>query len=151
MNWVLKTFEALTVDELYAILQLRTRVFIIEQQCFYEDADNKDQKSYHLMGWQGDLLAAYTRIIPAGISFELPSIGRVVTDPAARGKGSGRLLMQQSIQSLYHLFGRVSIQIGAQLYLQKFYESLGFNRVSEIYLEDGIEHVEMIKEVDATY
>lgn len=146
MNWELKTYSQLTLDELYAILQLRAEVFIVEQNCPYQDLDNKDKKSYHLLGWDDDFLAAYTRILPSGISFEEASVGRVVTSPKSRGKGTGRLLMEESIKNLYKLFGAVSIRIGAQLYLKKFYNSLGFEPVGDIYQEDGIEHIEMVKQ-----
>jgi ElaA protein len=145
MNWILKKFEDLTPHELYAIIQLRNEVFVVEQNCAYQDADNKDQESWHLMGWQGDLLAAYTRILPPGITYDQPSIGRVVTSPAIRKTGIGKQLMKKSIESVEKLFGKTPIQIGAQLYLKEFYESLGFQQSSEIYLEDGIEHIEMIK------
>lgn len=145
MKWVLKSFNELTVQELYAILQLRSEVFVVEQHCPYLDEDNKDQQSHHLMGWEGHLLAAYARILPASIAFKEPSIGRVVTSPKARRMGLGRLLMLQSLEELYQLYGKVPIRIGGQLYLQKFYESLGFGQAGEVYLEDGIEHIEMIK------
>jgi ElaA protein len=143
--WSLKPFEQLSLQELYSILQLRIEVFIVEQNCPFQDADNKDQKSYHLMGWQENRLCAYTRIVPPGISYEFPSIGRVVTSPAARKGGLGRLLMQQSIIETEKLYGRQSIRIGAQFYLKKFYESLGFAQSSDSYLEDGIEHIEMTR------
>ena len=145
MNWIIKKFADLTPHELYAILQLRNEVFVVEQNCVYQDADNKDQQSWHLMGWHGDLLAAYTRIVPPGIIYILPSIGRVVTSPALRKTGIGKQLMEKSIETVENLFGNISIQIGAQLYLKKFYEALGFRQSSEIYLEDGIEHIEMTK------
>lgn len=145
ITWSLKSFEDLTVHELYAILQLRIEVFIVEQNCPFQDADNKDQLSYHLMGWQQDQLSAYTRIVPPGISYELPSIGRVVTSPSARKGGLGRLLMQQSIIETEKMFSNNAIRIGAQLYLRKFYESLGFIKSSDVYLEDGIEHIEMTR------
>ena len=143
ISWALKPFAELTVHELYAILRLRIEVFIVEQNCPFQDADNKDQQSCHLMGWQGDHLCAYTRIVPPGISYEFPAIGRVVTSPASRGSGLGRLLMQQSIRETTKLYSNQPIRIGAQLYLKKFYESLGFIQTSDIYLEDGIEHIEM--------
>ena len=144
--WKLKAFNELTPYELYAILRLRSEVFIVEQNCPYLDEDNKDQKGYHLMGWKDDLLAAYTRLLPAGVSYpNMASIGRVVTSPAARGLGIGRELMEVSINKLYELFGHKPIKIGAQLYLQKFYESLGFVQTDEGYLEDGIPHIEMVK------
>jgi len=145
MNWIIKKFADLTPHELYAIIQLRNEVFVVEQNCVYQDADNKDQQSWHVMGWHDNLLAAYTRILPPGIMYNLPSIGRVVTSPAIRKKGIGKQLMEKSIETVENLFGNTSIQIGAQLYLEKFYEALGFRKSGEMYLEDGIEHIEMIK------
>ena len=145
MNWSCKKFDELTPHELYAILQLRNEVFVVEQTCIFQDADDKDQQCYHLMGWLEKKLVAYTRIAPAGICYEETSIGRVVTSLSAREKGFGRELMLQSIHTLYAVFGAGSeIKIGAQLYLKKFYESLGFTQTSEIYIEDGIEHIEML-------
>ncbi len=146
VNWICKSFNDLTSHELYAILQLRNEVFVVEQNCPYQDADNKDTGAFHFAGWSDNKLIAYTRLLPSGLSFPDASIGRVVTSPAARGAGIGRELMQRSIEQLYTLFGVVLIKIGAQLYLKKFYESLGFIQSSEMYLEDGIEHIEMILE-----
>ena len=117
----------------------------MEQNCVYQDADNKDKYSFHLMGWKENKLIAYTRLIPAGTAYTEPSIGRVVTSPSARGTGAGRQLMEQSINNIYKLFGKQPIRIGAQLYLKKFYSSLGFEPTGGIYLEDGIEHIEMVK------
>ena len=158
MNWILKKFVDLTRFELYAILQLRNEEFAVEQNCVYPDMDNKDQLSFHLMGWSNDppgpageiplkqqeKLAAYTRIIPPGIAYKEPSIGRVVTAGLIRGTGAGRELMERSVQAAYELFGKLPVRIGAQLYLLSFYSSLGFTQTSEVYLEDGIEHIEMI-------
>lgn len=145
MNWSCKKFDDLTPHELYACLQLRNEVFVLEQNCIFQDADDKDQQCFHLMGWQEKKLAAYTRIVPAGICYEESSIGRVVTSPSARRKGLGRNLMYQSINTVYSLFGAgIPIKIGAQVYLKKFYESFGFRQVSDIYMEDGIEHIEML-------
>jgi ElaA protein len=145
IQWLLKKFEQLSPYQVYAILQLRNEVFVVEQQCVFQDADDKDQQCYHLMGFYNNQLVAYTRIVPAGIIYGEVSIGRVVTSPAVRRLGAGKQLMQQSIQTAYDLFGRVAIKIGAQLYLKKFYESFGFNQVSDVYLEDGIEHIYMLK------
>jgi ElaA protein len=145
MEWRLKRFEELTPDELYAILQLRIEVFVVEQHCVFQDADNKDQASFHLMGWQDNMLAAYTRLVPPGHIYEQASIGRVVTSPNVRRFGAGKQLMQQSIDAVYQLFGTGPIKIGAQFYLKGFYESFGFQQVSDIYLEDGIEHIYMLK------
>lgn len=145
LNWTLKKFEDLSSHELYKIMQLRNEVFVVEQNCVYQDADNKDIQSWHFMGWQQDKLVAYTRLLPPGLCYTEASIGRVVTSPSARGEGIGSELMIQSIEQVKKMFGIVSIKIGAQLYLQKFYTSLGFQQTSEIYLEDGIEHIEMVR------
>jgi len=144
MEWILKKFEELTVHELYAILQLRNIVFAVEQNCVYYDMDDKDQHAHHLMCWENEKLIAYTRILPPHTAYREPSIGRVVTSPAARKKGLGRELMLRSIEHTYTLYGKIPIRIGAQTYLDSFYTSLGFIRIGEIYLEDGIEHVEML-------
>jgi ElaA protein len=146
INWVFKSFDELTTAELYAIIELRNRVFVVEQNCPYQDADYKDQKSFHLMGWKDDELAAYTRIIPQGISYNEASIGRVVTSPDHRGSGIGRQLMQRSIDKAFNQFHCTAIKIGAQVYLKQFYESLGFVQASEEYLEDGIPHIDMLLE-----
>ncbi|WP_211345569.1 GNAT family N-acetyltransferase [Paraflavitalea soli] len=144
LTWTCKPFAELTVFELYAALQLRSEVFVVEQNCVFQDIDDKDQYSWHLMGWHNNLLAAYTRLVPAGISFTEVSIGRVVTSPKMRKSGAGRSLMKKSIETTYRIFGNTPIRIGAQLYLKKFYESFGFQQSSDIYLEDGIEHIEML-------
>lgn len=144
ISYTLKSFEDLSPFELYNILQLRNEVFAVEQQCVYPDMDDKDQVSYHLLGRNADKLLAYTRLIPPGISYKEPSIGRVVTSPSIRRSGEGRILMEKSIQLVNERFPGHPIRIGAQLYLQKFYASLGFLPCSDIYLEDGIEHIEML-------
>jgi ElaA protein len=145
LHWVLKTFDELTPHELYAVLQLRSAVFVVEQSCVYQDADNKDPHCYHLMGYNENGLVAYTRLLAPGVSYEQASIGRVVTTPAVRRYGFGKKLMQESIDAVYRLFGKGPIKIGAQLYLKSFYESFGFMQTGVPYLEDGIEHIYMIK------
>ena len=145
IHWLLKKFEELTPYQLYVILQLRNEVFVVEQNCVFQDADDKDQDSYHLMGFHNNRLIAYTRLVPAGISYEEPSIGRVATSPSVRRSGAGKELMQQSINALYNLFGQQPIKIGAQLYLKRFYESFGIKQVSDVYDEDGIDHIYMVK------
>jgi ElaA protein len=144
LNWVLKKFADLTAAELYAVMQLRNEVFVMEQNCVYQDADNNDQPSLHFMGWDRAILVAYTRIIPPGITFEQASIGRVVTSPKYRGTGAGRQLMKLSISNTFSQFNCAEIKIGAQLYLRKFYESLGFVQCSDEYLEDNIPHIKML-------
>ena len=147
INWTVKHFNELSPHELYAIMQLRNEVFAVEQNCVYLDADNKDQPSYHLMAWINEKLIAYARLLPAGVAYpNYLSIGRVVTSPTARGKGLGKELMSRSIEQAEILFGGSPIKIGAQLYLKKFYTEFGFRQSSDIYFEDGIEHIEMIKE-----
>jgi ElaA protein len=155
-TWTLKTFDQLTPDELYAILRLRSEVFVVEQNCVFLDMDDKDQHCHHLMGWQGaggahassemrrPSLVGYSRIVPAEISYAESSIGRIVTSPSARRLGIGRELITESIKTLYALYGNRDIRIGAQYYLLHFYESFGFVQKGEIYLEDGIEHIEML-------
>jgi ElaA protein len=145
IQWLLKKFEDLSPYELYAILQLRNEVFVVEQNCIFQDADDKDQASYHLMGFVNNKLIAYTRIVPPGEIYEQASIGRVVTSLSIRKSGAGKELMQQSIDAVYKLFGVQPIKIGAQLYLKRFYKSFGFEQVSDVYLEDGIEHIYMMK------
>ena len=145
IQWLLKKFEELTPYQLYVILQLRNEVFVVEQNCVFQDADDKDQNSYHLMGFTDNKLIAYTRLVPPGEIYDYPSIGRVVTSSSVRRSGVGKELMQQSIDAVYKLFGVLPIKIGAQLYLKKFYGSFGFEQASEAYLEDGIEHIYMIK------
>lgn len=146
--WLCKKFSELTVEELYQILRLRNEVFVVEQNCVYQDCDENDQSSYHLCGWQHDELKAYTRIIPPGISYaNAASIGRVVTSPSMRAQSMGKQLMSKSLENLYHLFGDVPVTIGAQLYLKKFYESFSFVQNGETYLEDGILHILMEKSI----
>jgi ElaA protein len=145
-QWSIKPFESLTPTELYQILRLRSEVFVVEQNCVFLDMDNKDQFSVHLMGYHGDHLVASSRLIAPGKVYKEMSIGRVVSSPAFRRSGAGRELMQVSIKKCYELFGEGPIKIGAQLYLKKFYESLGFVQSGDVYDEDGIDHIEMIKQ-----
>lgn len=146
LRWEFKTFDALTAAEVYALLKLRSEVFVVEQNCVFLDMDDKDQLCHHLLGYKGDLLAAYTRIVPTGVSYpDYPSIGRVVTSPQARGEGLGKILMEESIRHLSLLYGEGPIKISAQLYLKKFYESLGFAQCGEVYDEDGIDHMPMLR------
>ncbi len=143
LNWVYKSFYELSVDELYCILQLRNEVFSVEQNCVYQDADNKDQPAYHLCGWDGNTLAAYCRILPKGISYDHPSIGRVVTSAQYRKGGYGKELMKLAVEKTIEQFNDPVIIISAQLYLKKFYEAIGFVQVSDQYMEDGIPHIKM--------
>jgi len=143
INWITRKFDELTLEQLYSILQLRNEVFIVEQNCIYNDTDGKDQSAWHLMAIEGDKLIAYTRILPPGISYSDPAIGRVVTAPSTRRSGLGKELMKRSIEACEKLFGKTSITLNAQVYLQSFYESLGFIVVGEEYLDDEIPHIRM--------
>ena len=146
VNYTRKFFQELSLEELYAIMALRQAVFVVEQDCPYLDADGKDQASWHLMGYENEELVAYTRLVPVGVSYEkYPSIGRVITAEKVRGRKIGVELMEKSIQQCEELFGKIPIKIGAQCYLLKFYNSLGFESVGESYLEDGIPHVSMVR------
>lgn len=147
ITWQCKHFNELNLHDLYAIIKLRNEVFVVEQNCVFQDADDKDIYCYHLSGTvSNNELAAYARLVPAGISFPYISIGRVVTSPACRNQGLGRALMTQAIDECYWLFGKQSIKIGGQLYLKNFYQSFGFKQTSEMYLEDNIPHIEMLLE-----
>jgi len=145
IKWKIKPFEALTVTELYDILQLRSRVFVVEQNCVYLDLDGKDKLALHLFGIYEDKIVAHARLFKAGITFDNASIGRVVVDPDYRDRKWGHDLMQNAIAGIQQHFGESQITIGAQLYLKRFYESQGFVQSSEMYLEDDIPHIEMIK------
>jgi ElaA protein len=146
VSWQCKFFTELTNFELYKILQLRNEVFIVEQNCVYQDCDDKDLKAYHFMGWDDSKLVAYTRLLDKGISYsDAASIGRVITSPSVRGKNVGKELMTNSIAEVYRLFGKIPIRISAQFYLKRFYESFSFVQYSDVYMEDGIEHIGMKK------
>jgi ElaA protein len=141
-----KAFKDLTVDELYAILQLRETVFVVEQNCIYNDIDNLDQVCYHLFSEDQNTgkIIAYTRLVPAIIKFDVPAVGRLISDKNYRGKGLGRALMMKSIEETCRLFNTNVVKISAQTYLLNFYVSIGFKPISQPYDEDGIEHIDML-------
>ena len=146
LRWVTKTFAELTVNELYDILRLRSEVFVVEQKCIFLDIDNNDQKAYHTIGYIGEEVVATTRLFDKNIMYDgYQSIGRVVGSPRHRGLGIGKALMQYSIQECERLFGKGPIKIGAQLYLKKFYGEQGFEQSGDVYLEDEIDHIPMIR------
>jgi ElaA protein len=140
MRWRDHAFAELTVDELYAIIALRERVFVVEQACVYLDADGRDQAARHI--WLEDpAILAYARVVPAGLKLPQVSIGRVIIAPEARGRGLGRTLMERALASV----AGAPVALSAQAHLEKFYASLGFARTSDIYDEDGIPHVDMLR------
>lgn len=143
ISWKTKTFDELSTQELYQILRLRSEVFVVEQNCVYQDIDNKDQKALHLFGIVEGEIIAYSRLFKPGDYFEFSSIGRVVVAEKHRDKNFGHELIDQSILEINRRFNVQNITISAQLYLKKFYESHGFKATSAIYLEDDIPHIEM--------
>lgn len=145
LTWTFTSFASLTVAQLYSILAARSAVFVVEQNCPYQDMDGVDEHSMHLVGWQDASVAAYLRIVPPGIKFAEPSIGRVITAAVFRGTGLGRELMRRGVQQLDDLYPTQASRIGAQAHLQKFYAEFGYVTSSEVYLEDGIPHVEMLR------
>jgi len=150
LQFICLPFAKLSLHQLYDILRLRQEVFVVEQNCAYLDADDKDQFSYHVLGLdQTNDLHAYTRLVPPGISYEgYVSIGRVITSSAFRGKNQGKPLMQFSIDQCQMIWPRRAIKISAQTYITQFYQSLGFEITGEEYLEDDIPHIAMIRDVD---
>lgn len=143
LQWKIKRFTALSVQELYDLLQLRSEVFIVEQNCVYQDIDGKDQTALHLIGEYDFKIVAYARLFQAGDYFEQSSIGRVIVGMNYRDKKWGHDLMREAIAGIEAHFKTTKITISAQLYLQQFYESHGFVKTSEMYLEDDIPHIEM--------
>lgn len=144
--WYYKSFDELTSKELYKIVQLRNEVFVIEQDCIYQDCDGKDLFCGHLWATIGDEVAAYSRIVPKEISYENePSIGRVISNQKFRRYGLGKQLLKNSVQIIENQFKTSKIRISAQSYLKEFYSSFGFEQVSEEYLEDDIPHIEMLR------
>jgi ElaA protein len=141
---ITKFFYDLTHDELFDIYQARAEVFVVEQNCVYQDVDDYDKQSFHVMVRDESKLAAYCRVIPAGLKYQEWAIGRVLTMPHARGKGVGRILMDTSLNTIKNNGGG-DIRISAQSYLRKFYEGYGFQVVGDEYLEDNIPHFEMLK------
>lgn len=147
IQWYIKPFDQLSLTELYNCLQLRTLVFVVEQNCVFQDMDGKDAKALHLLGYDGEKNVACARLFDAGVCYDLSSIGRVVVHPEYRSLNLGHQLMTHAIKGIKDHYNQTNIKIGAQLYLKKFYESHGFIASSKMYLEDDIEHIEMIKSV----
>lgn len=143
IDWQIKRFNELSLDQLYQIMSLRNEVFVVEQNCVYQDLDNKDQEALHVCGFLNDKLVAYARLFDAGVYFKDPAIGRVIVSMDARNLKIGHDLMKISIEAVAKFYGSESITISAQVYLLKFYQQHKFVAVGEEYLEDGIPHIEM--------
>ena len=150
MQWQWSTFDQLSRDEFFEIVKARQSIFIVEQNCAYQDVDELDSASWHLMGWcqgsSGVELAAYLRVSYPGKKYPEPSIGRVLTSFSARGKGLGKLLIREAIARVSIEYPGLRIRISAQRYLETFYSEFGFFVVSEPYDEEGIPHIEMLRE-----
>ena len=150
IQWQVKTFNELTTNELYDALKLRVDVFVVEQTCYYPELDDLDRHpdTLHLYSYQDDVMTSYLRILPKGTTYpDYVAIGRVVIAPGARGKGLGHQLMSKAIAACQKHFPGQSIKMSAQEHLEAFYNQHGFNRVSDMYLEDNIPHIAMLKEV----
>ena len=139
-------FINLSTIQLYEILHLRSEVFVVEQSCVYQDLDHKDTQVgvQHLLMLDNQQLLGYARLLPSGLSYDTPSIGRIIISPKARDKGFGRMLIQEAMARTFSLWPKVKITIGAQSHLSNMYQSFGFKEISEHYLEDGILHVDML-------
>jgi ElaA protein len=147
MHWHFAKFDDLSPRDIHDLYQARVAVFVLEQRCPFQDVDGADPQCWHLIGRAspGGEVLAYSRLVPPGLKYPEPSIGRVLTTAAGRGNGAGRELMTESIARLENLWPGRHIKIGAQQYLERFYGSYGFKRSSEPYDEDGIMHIEMVR------
>lgn len=150
MDWILKKFDELTVNELYEILKLRVEVFVVEQNCVYQDLDDKDHSAWHLFLRQDNEIIAVLRILPEKIAYEEMAIGRVVVKKSHRGQGISKEMMKIAMNFILNDLGKDKIRLSGQAYLTDFYMELGFKKVSEMYLEDGIEHFEFLFKMDET-
>ena len=147
MEVIIKSFNELNLEELYEILRLRSKVFVVEQNCVYQDLDNKDNKAIHVIGKKNNVIVAYTRLFKPGDYFKNASIGRVVVQKEERKYGYGREIMLASLDATEKKIGKVKVEISAQVYLKNFYKDLKFKEVGNEYLEDGIPHIRMIKDI----
>jgi ElaA protein len=141
----IKNFDEISSIELYKILKARNEVFVVEQDCVYQDCDDKDLKSYHLFLEEEEKVIAYLRILPKGLSYDEISIGRVLVIKESRGRGLAQKMIVEAIKFIENELNETKIKISAQAYLEKFYKQHGFITVSDVYLEDGIPHIEMIR------
>lgn len=146
MDWKTYTWEELSRDDLYDVLRLRAEVFVVEQDCVYQDLDGKDQKAIHIVAWDKGSAVATARVLPPGVSYNEPSIGRVVVASHDRAKGLGRELMGRSLAACFDNWPEMGVRISAQCYLEPFYWSMGFEVSSVPYEEDGLPHVQMFRD-----
>ena len=148
LNWRFAHFDQLTPREVHDLYRLRIAVFVLEQECPFQDVDGADPSCWHLLGMESAApgeLAAYCRLVPPGLKYAEPSIGRVMTSAAVRRTGAGKVLMREAVERALALWPGEAIRIGAQAHLEKFYNGFGFEKASEPYIEDGIPHIEMVR------
>lgn len=145
IDWKFTDFDALTLTELYELLQLRSEVFVVEQDCVFQDMDGFDAEAMHLLGMSGDTLVTYARCFAAGVKFKEASVGRLITRSKLRGSGAGHVLVRRAIDSVTQQWGPQAIRIGAQARLENFYRQHGFETTGAPYIEDGIPHIEMLR------
>ena len=145
IDWKFAAFDALTLSELYGVLQLRSEVFVVEQACVFQDMDGADTEAMHLLGTYGGKLVAYARCFAAGVKYKEASIGRLITRSDLRGSGAGHVLVRRAIDSVEQQWGPQAIRIGAQARLENFYRQHGFETSGGPYIEDGIPHIEMLR------
>lgn len=145
IDWHFAPFAGLTARQVHDLYRLRVEVFVVEQNCVFQDIDGADPDCWHLLGYSGEDLLAYCRLVPPGVKFAEPSIGRVITAPSVRRTGLGRVLMREAMTRARELWPGQAIRIGAQSRLEKFYNEFGFAKASEPYDEDGIMHIEMLR------
>jgi ElaA protein len=144
INWQWSTLDELTPRQVYDLLAARVAVFVVEQNCPYQDADGYDYDAQHLIGWFDSKVAACLRVMAPGVKYAEPSLGRIITSAEFRGNGTGRILVAKGLEYTTKMYPGRAVRIGAQAHLERFYGSLGFRKVSEPYLEDGIPHIEML-------
>jgi ElaA protein len=145
ISWKFAAFDALSLTELYDLLQLRSEVFVVEQTCVFQDMDGADAAAMHLLGTSGGRLVAYARCLAAGVKFKEASIGRIITRSTLRGSGAGHVLVRRAIECIAQQWGPQTIRLGAQARLEHFYRQHGFETTGEPYIEDGIPHIEMLR------
>ena len=146
LRWTWQRWSELTPDTLYALLRLRSAIFVVEQNCVFSDMDGRDPACEHLCGWdEAGALTAYLRLVPPGVRTPEVSLGRVVVAAAARGRGLGRAVMEEGLRGCAQRYPGKPVKVSAQQHLEEFYRSLGFRTVGDAYMEDGIPHVDMIR------
>lgn len=145
ITWRFVAFDALTAPELYAVLQLRSEVFVVEQSCVFQDMDGADAQAMHLLGTLEETVVAYARCFAAGVKFAEASLGRITTRDSVRGSGAGHALVEKAMSCLFQQWGPQALRIGAQARLEAFYRQHGFEKAGPQYHEDGIPHIEMLR------